>query len=69
MYGIAEWEAEQVMTDDIENQLSEFRKALDASWADWITYIKLFRVANLDWVTWKMRRRPRSFLRWNSRLS
>lgn len=55
MYGIVELEAEQTTTDDIENQLSEFRKSLDASWPDWITYIYLFKVANLYWITSKMR--------------
>jgi hypothetical protein len=63
MLGISQGNAQQSTKDDIENQLSEFRKALDASWLDWITYIELFKVANLDWVASKMRCRPQSFLR------
>jgi len=62
MYGIAEWEAQQCVSDDIDKHLAAFGQSLDASWHDWMGYIDVFNVTDLDWITWEMRCRPRAFL-------
>ncbi|MFZ4538210.1 TniQ family protein [Propionivibrio sp.] len=64
LYGIAEWEAEQSVSDvdDFDAEMIEFANALEASWNEWLDCIDLLGVTELDRHVWRLRARPIAFI-------
>ena len=67
LYGIAEWEAAQPAYDDIEAELFEFGKALEASWSEWVDCVDLLGVEELDRHAWRLRIPPSAFIKFPKR--
>ncbi|MFZ4534888.1 hypothetical protein [Propionivibrio sp.] len=64
LYGLAEWKAEQSVSDvdDLDAEMIEFANALEASWNECLDCIDLLGVTELDRHVWRLRARPIAFI-------